>query len=168
LVHGRGGLQLAHAGTDIDAPLQMAVAAFGVGVGWWIVMDRDGGRVFQRLRHNLIMLHRTGQLLYAQSGQVFLIRLAHVPCCDEPKRLAFYQHDLPDRSAAAVQDRALGVWVQLVLFYEGLIGTGSEDLDAALILPYIAPKVIFPGVVSRYLSGVGTLQEDQEEVVGAV
>src|SRR5699024_817994 len=134
--HGLEGLRLAHAGTDIDAPLQMAVAAFGVGVGWWLVMDRDGGRVFQRLRQNLVMPHRAGQLLRAQAGQFFPLRLADVEYCDEPKRLAFYQHDLPDRSAAAVQDRALGVWVQLVLFYEGLIGTGSEDLDAALILPY--------------------------------
>ena len=135
---------------------------------------RIGGHCFKSNRHRctaaqslhecLIIWHIAGKG-GSKLRQRFPVGLAHIKDLDRAKHGNLDFFFLCDDLSVFIQNRSLGIRVQLLLLDFLLIRCGGDDGNAMLALFYMTLKLVFPLIVSGYQSGVRLLHIDEHGVV---
>ena len=135
---------------------------------------RIGGHCFKSNRHRcaaaqglhecLIIWHIAGKG-GSKLRQRFPVSLAHIKDLDRTKHGDLDFFFLCNDLSVFIQNRSLGIWIQLLLLDFLLIRCGSDDGNAMLALFYMTLKLVFPLIVSGYQSGVRLLHIDEHGVV---
>ena len=126
--------------------------------------DRHRRTAAQSLHECLIIWHIAGKG-GSKLRQRFPVGLAHIKDLDRAKHGDLDFFFLCDDLSVFIQNRSLGIWVQLLLLDFLLIRCGSDDGNAMLALFYMTLKLVFPLIVSGYQCGVRLLHIDEHGVV---
>ena len=81
------GLDLAHALIDVDALIQMVIAAFSVW-GSFPEMDRHRGDIYDGVQKGFVVVYVPGQFVYAVRGKLLTFGLADVVYIGDLEALA--------------------------------------------------------------------------------
>ena len=126
--------------------------------------DRHRRTAAQSLHECLIIWHIAGKG-GSKLRQRFPIGLAHIKDLDRAKHGDLDFFFLCDDLSVFIQNRSLGIRVQLLLLDFLLIRCRGNDGNAMLALFYMTLKLVFPLIVSGYQSGVRLLHIDEHGVV---
>ena len=160
---GRNRLHLTHALTNGDFLMIGRKIAVRIG-GHCFKSDRHRRTAAQSLHECLIIWHIAGKG-GSKLRQRFPVGLAHIKDLDRTKHGDFDFFFLCDDLSVFIQNRSLGIRVQLLLLDFLLIRCGGDDGNAMLALFYMTLKLVFPLIVSGYQCSVRLLHIDEHGVV---
>ena len=160
---GRNRLHLAHALTNGNFLMIGRKIAVRIG-GHCFKSNRHRCAAAQGLHECLIIWHIAGKG-GSKLRQRFPVGLTHIKDLDRAKHGNLDFFFLCDDLSVFIQNRSLGIWVQLLLLDFLLIRCGSDDGNAMLALFYMTLKLVFPLIVSGYQCGVRLLHIDEHGVV---
>ena len=160
---GRNCLHLTHALTNGDFLMISRKIAVRIS-GHCFKSNRHRCAAAQGLHECLIIWHIAGKG-GSKLRQRFPVGLTHIKDLDRAKHGNLDFFFLCDDLSVFIQNRSLGIWVQLLLLDFLLIRCGSDDGNAMLALFYMTLKLVFPLIVSGYQCGVRLLHIDEHGVV---
>ena len=160
---GRNRLHLTHALTNGNFLMIGRKIAVRIG-GHCFKSNRHRCAAAQGLHECLIIWHIAGKG-GSKLRQRFPVGLAYIKDLDRAKHGDFDFFFLCDDLSVFIQNRSLGIRVQLLFLDFLLIRCGGDDGNAMLALFYMTLKLVFPLIVSGYQSGVRLLHIDEHGVV---
>ena len=164
--NSRDCLHLAHTLADGDAlAVQREETVRTIGKG--LEVDGNRRRSSQSFHEDFVVLDITGQVR-GQLRQRLAVSLRHIKDRNRLEHGDFDFFFLGDYLAVCIQQRQLGVGIDLFLLDLLFVGRRRNDLDAFFALPDVAFKLITPLVEAGDQSGVGPLHIDEHGVVDAV
>ena len=160
---GRNRLHLTHALTNGDFLMIGRKIAVRIG-GHCFKSDRHRRTAAQGLHECLIIWHIAGKG-GSKLRQRFPIGLVHIKYLDRAKHGDLDFFFLCNDLSVFIQNRSLGIRVQLLLLDFLLVRCRGDDGNAMLTLFYMTLKLVFPLIVSGYQSGVRLLHIDEHGIV---
>jgi len=160
---GRNRLHLTHALTNGDFLMIGRKIAVRIG-GHCFKSNRHRCAAAQGLHECLIIWHIAGKG-GSKLRQRFSVGLAHIKNLDRAKHGDLDFFFLCDDLSVFIQNRSLGIRVQLLLLDFLLVRCGGDDGNAMLALFYMTLKLVFPLIVSGYQCSVRLLHIDEHGVV---
>ena len=160
---GRNRLHLAHALTNGNFLMIGRKIAVRIG-GHCFKSNRHRCAAAQGLHECLIIWHIAGKG-GSKLRQRFPVGLAHIKDLDRTKHGDLDFFFLCNDLSVFIQNRSLGIRVQLLLLDFLLIRCRGNDGNAMLALFYMTLKLVFPLIVSGYQSGIRLLHIDEHGVV---
>ena len=159
-------LHLAHAGTNGDPLLLRGKVAVHIGIHR-LKLDGNRGRAPQGFHENLKVLHIPRQV-GGQFRQRLSVRLTQIKNFHRAEHGNLNFLFLGDDFPVLIQNRSLGIWVQLLFLDFLFIWRGRDYGNAMLTLFHMALKLIFPLVEASDQRSIRLLHIDEHGVIDRI